>query len=83
MIEANAGPQVAGLAAYILGMKTPPFPTGGQDTSRNLMNYILKSASWDRSRVGRKVIWNQLDGSLVSLSNASNLSLTSVNASIS
>lgn len=72
---------VAGLAAYILGMRNPPFTVGGQDTSRNLMNYILNSASWDRQKGGRKVIWNQLDGSLVSLSNASTLSLATVNAS--
>ena len=56
--------KVAGLAAYFLGMKNPPFAIGGQDTSYNLIQYLQTSASWARPSGKRRVIWNRLDGSL-------------------
>ena len=71
MVSVDVCVQVAGLAAYFLGMKTPPFPVGGPDTSRNLQNYLRTSASWARPSGASKVVWNRLDGSLVPLSNAS------------
>ena len=81
MMSVNVRFQVAGLAAYFLGMKNPPFPVGGPDTSRNLQNYLRTSASWARRSRGGKVVWNRLDGSLVSFSNASILPLTAWNGS--
>ncbi|CAF9934669.1 MAG: hypothetical protein ALECFALPRED_006056 [Alectoria fallacina] len=72
---------VAGLAAYFLGMKDPPFAIGGRDTSRNLINFFQTSASWARRPGERKVIWNRLDGSLMSLSNTSILPFPTVDAS--
>ena len=81
MIRVNVYAQVAGLTAYFLGMKKPPFPVGGPDTSRNLQNYLRTSASWARRSGGGKVVWNRLDGSLVSLSNASISPLTTWNGS--
>lgn len=81
MVNTEVDFQVAGLAAYFLGMKHPPFATGGPDTSRNLMDYFQTSASWARRPGERKVIWNRLDGSLVRISNASILPLTTGNTS--
>lgn len=52
-------------------MKNPPFAIGGPDTSQNMIEFLQSSASWARLPGKRKVIWNQLDGSLVPVSNAS------------
>lgn len=80
--------QVAGLAAYFLGMKFPPFATGGPDTAENMIDYLQNSASWARIPGKRKVVWNRLDGSLdedddgAQSDGSRRLSLTNVSAAV-
>ena len=64
IVDANIIKKVAGLAAYFLDMKKPPFAIGRPDTSQNLIEFLQTSASWARLPGKRKVVRNRLDGSL-------------------